>query len=186
MIKKLLFIIFLFFAFSFLFLLLPNKAFAQEIGCYPATSYICRSHLGNPPSSVCCRTGGCKCGYWTLNKWEYCYVAECCKQLEGWLWFWDKAACSTADSCNSTIYLKPGICDSTGCSKGGNYKICCNNVTGAPCSNSCTPYPGGNYRGVCGAGCHPHVPELGDGPCTAVKIACNGSCSTSADCALKV
>ena len=87
MIKKLIFVVFLFLVSFFLFFLIPGKAFAQEGFCYPAKSATCKRHLGNPPNNICCRTGGCECGYWTLKKWEYCYVKECCNLLEGWQWF---------------------------------------------------------------------------------------------------
>ena len=142
--KKLIFIIFLFFAFVFLFLLVPDNIFADY--CYPPYSTECKNALGSPPNT-CCRSSSCssKCG--TIGIWQYCYASECC--IVGGIYNWKGwiiLKCSTADSCISgEQYLRPGICNDSGCTVGGKYKACCSKAEdGTRCVCS-----GGKNTGTC-------------------------------------
>ncbi len=174
----------------------PGSYESGEFNCYSATSDQCRQIMhGPPPPSICCRSGGCQCEQWTLEKWEYCYVYQCCVAVDAsWQgWYWTKDLCSTADSCSGgSIYLKPGICSSSGCTKGGNYKICCSNSKdGSTCPHSCS---GGNTSGTCGSGCYNPGPNVLSCPTSATHTVCSGNscvtvsgagtneCSSNSDC----
>jgi hypothetical protein len=194
-----------------LFILIPkSEIYAVTCGWESTSASDCESHIGAFPD-ICCHTvSGCSSACGNINWYDWCHDTGCqvlvcydetsCLAPYWWYgsapnpndpyglgncahevaWLWSRQNCSAVDSCLGGADLHCGLCSSTGCSKcGGTYKICCNNVTGAPCSNSCT---GSNYSGYCASGCHPHVPELGDGPCATVKVACNGTCSISSDC----
>jgi len=159
MIKRLLFALLI--GLSFLFLL---KTGVVNAYCTSDLT-ICKAKLGSF-TPVCCRSSSCSSPCGTLSIWNYC-TAECCyskisssctQYCYGSSCYCDlkysykKIACSVADSCNGSIYLQPGICDSTGCSKGGNYKICCDNKKdGSVCPHVCS---GGNNSGTCGSGCY--------------------------------
>jgi hypothetical protein len=123
--------------------------------CHSSSSSECRDALGSPPN-VCCRTGGCSSQCGTLRKWEYCYAAECCVVEGFYEWAaWTILSCPVSDTCErGSPYLLPGICDSTGCSKGGRYKICC-----APDGSTCDCL-GGNATGICPSGCPNQGPNV--------------------------
>jgi len=142
MIKKLISVFFITF---FLLFFLAKGVFASN--CNLPISW-CGSKIG-PPSSTCCRSSSCsgtKCG--TISKWQYCYAYACCATLSqkcthapyqpecyyDFYYNYRYSQCSAADSCNGSIYLQPGLCLSSGCAKGGNYKICCkDDRSGATC-----------------------------------------------------
>jgi len=110
--KKLIFTAFLFSAFAFLSLLIPDSSFAvPEKRCYPAKSYTCHYNMGESvPSPVCCRSSECWFDFGKLNKWEYGYIDQCCF-VTSWYWQWKRVECSVSDSCRpGTIYLYPSIC----------------------------------------------------------------------------
>ena len=149
MIKRLLFALLI--GLSFLFLFKTEVVNAQTT-CTSNLS-ICNAILKKNYQYVCCRTGGCSSPCETLDKWEYCYI-ECCYYRSttrkdchyfGDYYYCDvkyyfrRITCSVADSCETgTKYLRPGICDSTGCAKGGRYKICCDNKKdGSVCPDNC-------------------------------------------------
>ena len=145
MIRKILFafIIALFFLFLF-------KTDFVNAGCFTNLS-ICNNHFNTNHKSVCCRDGGCSSLCGTLDKWEYCYV-ECCYLIRGdgsyydIRWYFKRIKCSVADTCiKGEYYLRPGICDSTGCTVGGIYKACCSKAEdGTRCVCS-----GGKNTGTC-------------------------------------
>ena len=63
-----------------------------------------------------------------------------------------------ADSCNNTKYLQLGLCLDSGCGKGGDYKICCDNKKdGSVCPHVCS---GKNTSGTCGPGCYAPSPGV--------------------------
>jgi len=124
----------------FLFLFFTKDTFAY---CSSSSMWMswCKTSLGDPKNK-CCRDSSCTgtgCG--TIYKWQFCHAYECCatyidkcvyssgdiRCYEGWYYNYTYTQCSVADSCNNTVYLQPGICLDSGCAKGGNYKICCDN-----------------------------------------------------------
>jgi len=142
--NKLIFIVFLFSAFAFLFLLVPDIAAYQ---CYDPSDFHCKN-AGSRPSPVCCTSDSCKCGSSTIiRKWHYCYVDKCCLIKGAWVWLWHITQCSTADTCKGDCYLYPGICSDSGCAVGREYKICCKP------DGSCCTCSGGNNSGTCPSGC---------------------------------
>ena len=157
MIKKIIFIIFLFSIFTFLFLFLSDKADAADEGpwCFSRNSVFCKS-LGSPPDK-CCREKTCSSVCGSLDKWSYCYITGCCAKkqncpsyipgcYENWYWQWTKIICPVTDTClKNEEYLHPGICDTTGCTVGGKYKACCRiEKDGTRCKCS-----GGENTGTC-------------------------------------
>ena len=166
MIKKLLFALLIGLSFLFLF-----KTGVVNAGCTTSLS-TCNNYFGTNHKSVCCRADSCSSPCGTLKKWEYCYV-ECCYVISknctipypygssyycDIYWYFKRIKCSVADSCNDTIYLQPSICSDSGCTKGGNYKICCDNKKdGSVCPHNCS---GGNTSGTCGSGCYAPCPNV--------------------------
>jgi len=155
MIKRLLFAFFVGLFFLFLF----KTAISAET-CSSDLMNLCKKYLGNPENK-CCREKSCssKCAV-PLNIWEYCYADACCYRTfaPGCTYCWGGKCycdiryrykyekCSTADTCISDQeYLRPGICDSTGCAVGGIYKACCSKAQdGTRCKCS-----GGKNTGTC-------------------------------------
>jgi len=143
---------------SFLFLFKTGVANAGD--CYTDLS-VCNAKFQTNHKSVCCRTGGCSSLCGTLDIWEYCFV-ECCYSLSdkdcgygmygnyfyycNLEWRFKRTKCSVGDTCISDQeYLRPGICDSTGCTVGGIYKACCSKAQdGTRCKCS-----GGENTGTC-------------------------------------
>jgi len=157
MIKKLAFIFFLTLFFIFLF---KSSAFAQY--CISDMN-LCKKLAGSPQNK-CCRESSCssKCAV-PLKIWEYCYGYKCCSNTTcpsgssgyfggycNYYYEYTYKRCSTADTCISgEYYLRPGICDTTGCTVGGIYKACCRiEKDGTRCLCS-----GGKNTGTCFSGC---------------------------------
>ena len=188
------FFIFLFIVFGIIFLFISknNEIYAQ---IYEPKEYcgLPWTYCGEPQNYCCHDTGGCQTGSDRCNfiPWYgWCYAqksVDCCATwsnysycvwggygdplcYSGWNYKYHYNQCQAVDSCtySSSPHLVCGLCDTTGCSKcSWVYKQCCDNITGADCSNRCSNI-GVNYQGVCDPNCHWHNLALGDPPCTAV------------------
>jgi len=154
-----------------LYFLSPQKIFAGTTYCSLNTSW-CQQYIGTPQSPVCCHnTGGCSSPCGPIGWYDYCKVNECCAVYEqtmhdscslsdptcytNWSWhYYIYAHCSAVDTCFSGNgpYLNAGVCGTSGCEKGGVYKICCSS-SGGICPHGCAG-AGSNYNGTCGSGCY--------------------------------
>lgn len=143
--------------------------------CYPGCPYenwtstgdmsACQANLGSP-NNVCCGSVGCSTPCGDKPPWTWCYADDCQKRADPnvsgacqYRYKYTYDSCGATDTCVDTKYLKAGLCDIGGCSKGGFYKICCEvnasgNFTGNICPHVCS---GTNYTGVCGSGCNPVI-----------------------------
>lgn len=138
MIKRLLII---FSITSILFLFFSKSVFA---GWVDLPMSACQSNIGLPSNLCCHNTGGCssKCG--TIPWYGWCYASGCqgyqipsdeygiCQYIpwagvcyETIVYKYSYSQCSAVDSCLGGAQLNAGLCTSSGCAKGGNYKICC-------------------------------------------------------------
>ena len=156
-IKKLLIVFLVIFLFLFL---LADKVEAVDWVCgYPLS--LCEEYIG-PAENTCCRSSSCSSNCGTIHYWDWCNAIDCCVDQTNWYnvkLVYDYEPCGARDTCVATKYLKAGLCDTGGCSKGGFYKICCEvnasgNFTGNICPHVCS---GANYTGTCGSGCNPFI-----------------------------
>jgi len=164
--RKLVYSLSIFIFISFLYFLNPQKILAY---CWTSQS-MCEGWVGYPPQSpVCCHnSGGCPstpCGQ--IGWYDYCKFSQCCSvnysnpsgtcsisdphcYTDFWYDYYVYARCSAVDSCLGGAQLNAGVCGTSGCEKGGVYKVCCANG-GGNCPHSCS---GSNYSGTCGSGCY--------------------------------
>lgn len=161
-----------FFAFFFLiflfFISLPKNIFAKaEVWDCTMPMSSCQAAKGSPKNMCCQSSGGCDTACGHIGQYNWCHASQCCGYYDTsdvncyqGLWscyykidyFYIYRQCSAVDTCSGGIYLRAGICASSGCAKGGNYKICCkDDRSGAVCPHSCS---GSNYSGTCGSGCY--------------------------------
>ncbi|MCX7928979.1 MAG: hypothetical protein N2558_04870 [Patescibacteria group bacterium] len=207
--KTILWLIILFFALLF-FIHKQKQLIAESIAstdCLstptPMPLQECVNVIG-PPENTCCE-GSTSCNNVphcnTLPAWSFCYgtciqtydwISNQCKYVYKYMY----TKCSIADSCITSYPKKliAGMCnDESGCTKGGDYKICCQlddngNLTDQVCSQSCR---GANFNGTCPPGCGAfigsscptptsppsHLECLGN-TCTKVTGPGNNSCSS--------
>jgi hypothetical protein len=103
----------------------------------------------DPFQTSCCNTGGgCPAYMPCQNIWCWNYNGTCKVELVSPYGYdcepvFSYQDCGATDSCLGTDRLNAGLCTSSGCAIGGEYKTCCNALGG---TDLCI---GGNYTGVC-------------------------------------
>ncbi len=168
--------------FAFLLLLLPlvdfrvEPVFAKTFDCdptapCPSPGDVCPGGCDTlVTSSVCCQSlAGCPLqDDGTIAIWTWAHDPACTvtsvdinKGIYECKYKWQFEQCSATDSCLSTPYLEAGLCASSGCAVGGDYKTCCDNTTHRVVD--CT---GGRFTGVCPANSTAVAACVGQSCCT--------------------
>lgn len=141
------------FILGFLILIPKDKVYAK-CGWENTSTSDCASNLGGAFPDLCCHTtSGCSSSCGNISWYDWCHDTGCqvfvcydesyCEVPFWWIgtkcaheiaWIWSRENCSAVDTCSGDIYLRAGICASSGCAKGGNYKICCSGSTPVRCN----------------------------------------------------